>query len=150
MDMEKEYVNAYLEVTKNTLHEQMATILHLKTQLKNISDIATERDRIVGEQNKIIAELDTLLGEKEQKIRDLANSNAQLIHENDVATQKSSHIESCLKTVSEMKKIILKKDATIATLEKKLNPSKKSINKKKTETIVEESVEEAKSNDDDF
>jgi predicted RNase H-like nuclease (RuvC/YqgF family) len=148
MEIETAYVNAYLEVTKDTLHEQLALILQLKTQLKNVSDIATERDRIIGEQNKIISELDGLLGEKEKTVRELANANAKLLHENDVATQKSAHIESCLKTVSEMKKLVQKKDATIDALEKKLNPSKKSINRKKT--IVEEPVVEAKLPDDDF
>jgi predicted RNase H-like nuclease (RuvC/YqgF family) len=133
MDQTK-YINTYIDVTMGTLHEYLSQMLQLKTQLKIANELLAEKektmveqDRIIGEQNQIIAEVDAQNDTK-------TGENQTLQNEVTALRSKAAHMDACMKSVVDLKKEVQLRDAKILELERKLNPPKKPINRKKAKT----------------
>ena len=75
-----------------------------------------EADRVIGEQNGIIASLDKSIDDLTVENTTLKNDCQALRDENTALVLKSSHIETCLKTVGDLKVAIQERDAKIAEL----------------------------------
>ena len=144
MDANK-YINTYVDTAIGTLQEYLIQILQFKTQLKLVNDMILEKDRViaekeqafvdcdrlVGEQNQIIQALDAQIEHHSNEINSIRVELSGLIEENTGLKNKSTHIESCLKTVGDLKAILGEKDKKIAELELALLPTPE-INKKMT------------------
>lgn len=167
-----------VKIANDVVAEKDATITEqdrvIGEQNKIIEEVDTELDTLksnssVEELSAAKAENTNLHNEKQillGDIQNLKNMNVGLQNEkydllnqvqslqNEIAAlkQKASHIDSCMKTVTELKKEVLDRDAKILELEERLNPPKKAINKKKAN--VEEPIKVSKPVDrlpeDDF
>jgi predicted RNase H-like nuclease (RuvC/YqgF family) len=116
-------------------------VLQLKTQLKIANELLAEKekamveqDRIIGEQNQIIADVDAQNDTKTSENQTLQNEKQTLQNEVNALRSKTAHMDSCMKSVVDLKKEVQIRDAKILELEQKLNPPKKPINRKKAKT----------------
>ena len=48
MSDSNKFVNSYIETCMNTLQENLASIVQLKTQLKLANDLIAEKDAVIG------------------------------------------------------------------------------------------------------
>ena len=48
MSDSNKFVNSYIETCMNTLQENLANIVQLKTQLKLANDLIAEKDAVIG------------------------------------------------------------------------------------------------------
>jgi DNA repair exonuclease SbcCD ATPase subunit len=104
------FVNAYIDNSIGMLHEQMSSILQLKTQLKVTNDIVAEKDRHI---QTIMAELDNLKS---------STHDIESLRERCRALDiKVSHMDTLMNQFKEIKQTVIQKDKTIEDLEKKLN-----------------------------
>ena len=139
------FMNTYVDHAVGMLHENIATILQLKTQLKIANDLVAEKDAVIGsltsqlESNKVS---DDEISSLRQKVTHLEISNGTL-------SNKISHLDTALAQISAMKKEIQDRDAKIVELEEKLKPPVKKINTKKIK-LAEEDKPPEKVPEDDF
>ena len=104
------FVNAYIDNSIGMLHEQMSSILQLKTQLKVTNDIVAEKDRQI---QNLITELDNL--------KSSTHDNESLRERCRALDIKVSHMDTLMNQFKEIKQTVIQKDKTIEDLEKKLN-----------------------------
>mgnify|MGYP000920271165 FL=1 len=167
------YINSYIDTTIGVLHEYLTQILQLKTQLKLAQEVIAEKERInveqdaaIGEQNKIIEEayqkLDEQIASGSNELNNARAENQRLINEMDAlrreteaVNQKASHMESCLKTVVDLKKQLQNRDTIIGELEanvkdlqSKLENKEIPVSTKKPKTTVATKKKVAESEDD--
>ena len=139
------YINAYVDIVIGQLHEMLSSNLQLKTQNKLANEIIQEKDNLIGElQNKINA--------VQNNDNDVQKAKEQAKHWEDsyhTMLAKTSHMDTLLNQVRDMKAIILEKDQIILKLNEKiedLQTPKKFINikpKKKVEDIkLENSIDD--------
>lgn len=173
------YINAYVDHAMGMIHEQLTTILQLKTQLR----LATE---IVPEKDALIASLQEKLEECSKRSAGLTKSveEADTIKASyEAIKNKVSHMDALTSQMNEIKQSLLtknnefdalkvehetlklqnatmvgqlsEKEAEIVKLTKLIPPPKKFINKKKVteaESVPATSVEieQPKDENDDF
>ena len=139
------YINAYVDIVIGQLHEMLSNNLQLKTQNKLANEIIQEKDNLIGElQNRINA--------VQNNDSDVQKAKEQVKHWEDsyhTMLAKTSHMDTLLNQVRDMKTIILEKDQIILKLNEKiedLQTPKKVINikpKKKVEDIkLENSIDD--------
>jgi len=139
------YINAYVDIVIGQLHEMLSSNLQLKTQNKLANEIIQEKDNLIGElQNRINA--------VQNNDSDVQKAKEQVKHWEDsyhTMLAKTSHMDTLLNQVRDMKTIILEKDQIILKLNEKiedLQTPKKVINikpKKKIEDIkLENSIDD--------
>lgn len=130
------FVNAYIDHAVGMIHENVSAILQLKAQLKIANDLIAEKDAAIGslaaqlESSKINTDEMSVLRDQARHWEDKHNSMVGRI----------SHLDTALSQIAQMKKEILDRDDKISKLEEKLNPTKKTINTKKSKvvTIIED------------
>jgi len=112
MDEQTKYVNAYIENAVGIAHENLNTILQLKTQLKVSNDLVSEKDnQIIGLTNQI-----NQLSERVQFLEATETTNQQLIAENQALANKASHIDTFSRQISNNNKLLQEKDKLIHQL----------------------------------
>lgn len=144
-DMNK-YINAYVDNAVGMLHENLATILQLKTQLKISNELIAEKDVVIG---SLRSELEV---SKSSNI-DMASmerESTRLRELNTTISKKVEHLDTALSQIAQMKNEIRSRDEKIFLLEEKLKVSKKKINTKKLAPVLEETIPEDKVAEDDF
>lgn len=129
------FINTYIDTIVNSLLEYVKSNLQLQTQVK-VSEL------VIAEKDQIIAGLQQQINEN--KVAEDWRVKFEASKSNYAAMQsKLSHMDTLLKQVADMKKIILEKDAEI----EELKSPKKVINtkaKKKDEpsVVVQETKQE--------
>lgn len=123
------FLNAYTENAVNTAHEYLNNILQLKTQIVVTAQALKEKELEVERLQK---ELENVRFNEVDNAAMREKMN-QLYEENSSLKNKSSHVETLLSQVREMKKIILEKDAEI----EKLSGNKKRQSRKTKITEAE-------------
>ena len=129
------FINTYIDTIVNSLLEYVKSNLQLQTQVK-VSEL------VIAEKDQIIAGLQQQINEN--KVAEDWRVKFEASESNYAAMQsKLSHMDTLLKQVADMKKIILEKDAEI----EELKSPKKVINtkaKKKDEpsVVVQETKQE--------
>ena len=112
------FINTYIDTIVNSLLEYVKSNLQLQTQVK-VSEL------VIAEKDQIIAGLQQQINEN--KVAEDWRVKFEASESNYAAMQsKLSHMDTLLKQVADMKKIILEKDAEIA----ELKSPKKVINTK--------------------
>lgn len=106
------FLNAYTENAVNTAHEYLNNILQLKTQIVVTAQALKEKELEVERLQK---ELENVRFNEVDNAAMREKMN-QLYEENSSLKNKSSHVETLLSQVREMKKTILEKDAEIEKL----------------------------------
>ena len=133
---QNQFINTYIDIIISSLQDYIKANLQLQTQVKVNSFVVADKDRIIADLNSQLSE--NKIAEDWKIKYEAAETNYNNI------LGKVRHMDLLLTQVTEMKKEILSKDATIASLEKELEsyrPSKKVINtktKKKEELPLEE------------
>lgn len=155
------FVNAYIDVAVNQVHEYLNSVLQLKAQLKISNDLVTEKDEIISQLNQ---QLESNKIENDEMVR-LRNEARRWETAHNAMAGKASHVDTALAQIAEMKKELLLREEKIAKLEVQLkggnSSNKKQINKKKnaalssdvTATIAVDEVEPSANTpkpDDDF
>lgn len=133
MSDQNKYVNVYIETMMASLHENLANILQLKTQLRLTNDVIQEKDRIIQEKDK---NLQSLIHELEQSKKTdgdykQAKDNAKIWEESyNAMKSKVSHMDTITNQLKEMKKLIHEKDKEIELLKQTINKRKRKISTK--------------------
>jgi chromosome segregation ATPase len=111
------YINTYVDFAMGMLHEQLSTILQLKTQLK----IATE---ILPDREALIASLQEQLEECNKSSQDLTK-NIQEANEVKASYEaiktKVSHMDALTGQLNEVKQALLSKTSELDTLKQEVN-----------------------------
>jgi hypothetical protein len=152
MSDQNKYVNTYIETMMASLHENLATILQLKTQLRLTNEIIQEKDRVIQSLNVEIENLKRSDADYHQ-----AKDNAKIWEESFRAMErKVSHMDTLMNQVKEMKKMVLEKDKEIESLKQTINKRKRKVTEKedvKQIVLIEqvkETVEETEKQVNDF
>lgn len=144
MQQNDRFFNAYVDLAVGTIHQNVNTILELKTQVKMLEDQVRELDSAVGVMNQKIenfdAEKDSLIKQFEentknltsqydQRLSDLQSKLASLEREKESIMRKSGHMTTFENQIKSMKREILEKNAEIDRLK---NPTVVSSNTSNT------------------
>jgi len=146
MDQTK-YINAFVDVSVGELHEYIANVLRLKTQLKLTQEMLSEKDRTIenllnrsktlqeeiNEKNIESSKRAELAAYELDEHEKLISAHTNLQHAYSALQSKLSNMDTCLNQLKVMKNEILERDAKIGELETKLQEKsspKKSINRK--------------------
>jgi chromosome segregation ATPase len=120
------YVNAYIDHAIGMIHENVNVVLQLKTQLKMANELLAEKDAAIG---SLMSKLDSFKIDSDE-MADLRDKAQRWEESFNTMATKASHIDTALGQIAQMKAEIKQRDAKIAKLEEKLNPTKKTINTK--------------------
>lgn len=136
------FVNTYIDFAVGQLHENINTMLQLKTQLKIAGDINAEKDAVINQLSQDL-EANKANNQEMVKLRDEARKWEDA---HNAIAGKATHLDTALSQIADMKKEVIKRDEIIKNLEEQIEllknpPSKKAINTKvKKELVKEETV----------
>lgn len=156
--MSDKFYNTYVDVAIGTIHEQLASILQLKTQLKIANDLVLEKDGVISTLSEEREAKNTEADDLKQQVStidSLRNTINGLTAENESLKTKGSHLDTCINQVSEMKKEIIARDQTIQKLKEEIEKLKAKpeqvIMKPKETTINKKDTKKKETNSlDDF
>lgn len=144
------FINAYIDNSIGMIHENISTILQLKSQLKIANETLTQKDTLIG----------SLCGEIEQlkninsEMSNLRQELQETVDENHALKNKVSHMNALMTQVSQMKSMIVERDARIEQLtgEKETKSSLNTKSKKMTEvsSLKSDTLSSNKAEVDDF
>ena len=117
------YVNTYIEITLNTLMDQIKANLQLQTQIKFNELVIAEKEQAIANLTKQVNE--NVLAENWKARFEAVEVNYA------AATNKLAHMDTLMKQLSEMKKMIQDRDAEIEALKS----PKKTLNKKNDNVV---------------
>ena len=127
MSDQSKYVNAYIDIVVNNLHENLTTMLQLKTQLKLSNDVILDKDSVIGQLQADIDSLKNSLNSEQESIRqtneEISTVRASSRHWEDsyhAMENKVSHMDSLLNQISEMKHEIKKRDVEIEEMKNEI------------------------------
>lgn len=143
---DSKFINTYIDVIIGTLHENLNTVLQLKTQQKLVNDLIQEKDEVISslqsqlksisesdESNK--TEKDSLLTENES-----LKTNAKIWEESyNAMKNKVSHMDTLTNQLNQYKQDILAKNNEIDRLNKEIATLK---SRKAQKEIAKEPVKE--------
>jgi hypothetical protein len=129
MNDSNKFVNSYIETCMNTLHENLANIVQLKTQLKVANDLIAEKDVVIG---NMMRELETK-AHVESQYHNAIETHRGMNNELVDLRNKVTHLDTALRQVAEMKTMIVIKDKEIESLKNK--EQKVYVKKKKKEIL---------------
>lgn len=125
--MSDKFFNTYVDFAIGTIHEQLAIILQLKTQLKIANDLVLEKDGVINtltqEKEDFVSSVTNETNDLRQQVSTidgLRNTINGLTAENESLKVKASHTDTCLNQVAEMKKEIVSRDQKIQEYDKEL------------------------------
>lgn len=144
------YINTYVDHAVGTIHEQVITILQLKTQLKIAKDVLTEREEQVSSLQqqlqecketsagltKSVAEASDVKASYEaikNKVSHMDALTGQLNEVKQALLAKNNELENLKKELDEKNILLSEKEIEIVNLTKQVPPPKKVINRKKVE-----------------
>lgn len=130
MSDSNKFVNSYIETCMNTLQENLANIVQLKTQLKLSNDLLAEKDAVIG---NMMRELEAK-AHIENQYHEISETNRGLNDELLGLRNKVTHLDTALRQVAEMKTMILIKDKEIESLK---NKEPELVIKKKKKEVTE-------------
>jgi chromosome segregation ATPase len=134
MQQNDRFFNAYVDLAVGTIHQNVNTILELKTQVKMLEDQVRELDSAVGVMNQRIENFDK---EKDSLIKQFEEDTKNLTSQYD---RKLSDLQSKLKSLEREKESTLKKSGHMSTFENQIKDMKREILEKNAE------IESLKSN----
>lgn len=121
MDSGNKFYNTYIDIAVATLQEQLVQGLQLKTQVKIVSDLLSDKDQFIDNLSKELEETKRL---KEES--DSSSSNARYWEDSYHALQnKLSHMDTLTKQMTDMKNEIINKNGIISSLEQQIDDLKK-------------------------
>jgi chromosome segregation ATPase len=146
MESNDKFFNAYVDLAIGTLHQNINTILEIKTQVKLLEDLVREKDQVISaldgtigalneEKKSGLSDIDRLYTEKEQirvdleKKIDIVNKENESLKEKlklvedkyEMIQQKSTHMSTYESQIKDMKKEILAKNEEIEKLKNPVN-----------------------------
>lgn len=173
------YINAYVDFAMGTIHEQLTTILQLKTQLKLSTEIVPEKDALIASLQEQLDECKNTASGLTKSVEEADTIKASY----EAIKNKVSHMDALTSQMNEIKQALLaknnefdalkvehenlklqnatmtgqlsEKEAEIVKLTQLIPPPKKVINKKKAteaENVPATQVvdEQPKDENDDF
>lgn len=108
------FVNAYIETASAIAHEYLNNVIQLRSQLKIAEDMVVEKDAQI---NSLSQQL-TLATETNELNNKLLSELEELKAQNYSLSNKASQVDTFAKQISEMKKMVISKDAKIEKLSK--------------------------------
>lgn len=134
------YMNTFVDVSMGILHENLNTLVQLKTQLKIANDLVQEKEQVIG---NLTQELSNSKKENQNVIE--LQDKARIWEDSyNAMKSKVSHMDTLLKQISDMKNdivqlrdVISNKDGEISSLKEEINTLKikpVSISKSKINT----------------
>lgn len=116
-DTQQKYINTYLDKTVGMLHEYVAMVIQLRTQLHMANDLIQEKDQVIS----------TLTTESEKHKSDVnelnnAKNTAKSWEEQYIAMKnKISHMDTLTNQINEMKQALISKNVEVDELKNKVN-----------------------------
>ena len=136
MSDSNKFVNSYIETCMNTLQENLANIVQLKTQLKLANDLIAEKDAVIG---NMLRELEAK-AHVESQYHNAMETNRGMNDELLGLRNKVTHLDTALRQVAEMKTMLLIKDKEIENFKNK--EPELTIKKKKKEVVEQVQIPE--------
>jgi DNA repair exonuclease SbcCD ATPase subunit len=144
------FINAYIDNSIGMIHENISTILQLKSQLKIANETLTQKDTLIGNLYGEIEQLKNINSE----MSNLRQELQETVDENHALKNKVSHMNALMTQVSQMKSMIVERDARIEQLtgEKETKSSLNTKSKKMTEvsSLKSDPLSSNKAEVDDF
>lgn len=145
------YVNSYIDNAVMMIHENTATILQLKTQLKLANSLLSQKDAAIGNLSSKVEELSLSSNDLIKLKDDQINSNSSelaklredvktLTDKNHALSNKVSHMDALLNQINEMKITIQQKDNDIVSKDSDivtLNDKIKSLTQRVDELLLQ-------------
>jgi chromosome segregation ATPase len=147
-DTNVNYMNAYVDLTMETVHSYLNEILQLKTQLKLLNGLVLDKDQVISSLQQQVDTLSDERGNREQieaelqKVRDESNGEIQKLREN-AATwefqfnsmkEKVSHMDTLINQHNDLQKEFVIKtnelehvSTVLAELKPKLDESNRQV-----------------------
>lgn len=143
------YINAYIDNAMGTIHDQIKTILQLKSQVTIVNGLVSEKDGVISTLQQQIDnnnENNNNLNEANEKIRNLEQECQSL-------RNKTSHYDALVNQFNELKGELTRKIAECDQLKTRVdelsNPPAKDINTKdKVKPVREKKPPKVEENDD--
>jgi uncharacterized coiled-coil DUF342 family protein len=161
----QKYINAYVDHAMGMIHEQVSTILQLKTQLRLATEIVPEKDALIASLQEQLDECKNTASGLTKSVEEADTIKASY----EAIKNKVSHMDALTSQMNEVKNALLtknneydtmigqlsEKEAEIVKLTQLIPPPKKVINKKKiteAENVPATEVvnEQPKDENDDF
>lgn len=117
MSDQTKFVNAYIDIAVNQVHEYLNLIMQLKAQIKVANDLVSEKDAIIGQLSQEL-ESNKVQNEEFTKLRAEAKRWEEA---HDAVMGKASHLDRALAQIMEMKKETVSRDETITSLRSKVS-----------------------------
>ena len=118
-----EYVNAYIETAITTLHEHVTAMIQLRAQLAVAQSAIVEKDQLIVALQQQLMNVQVDAGQMEA----ISSTNRTLEETNVALTNKVSHLDTALRQVSDMKKMVLDRERTIEHLTTEVDEMKHKI-----------------------
>lgn len=123
MSDSSKYVNTYIDVVSNTLHQYLNEILQLRTQLKISNDLVSEKDQVITSLQKEQEKNTTV----DKNIDEYKNQAASWESQFNALKSKVSHMDTLSNQLIDMKRAVVDRDTEIQNLKISLAESHKTI-----------------------
>ena len=165
-DTQQRFINIYVDKAVGMLHEYLATIIQLRTQLQLANDLLQEKEQVINSFNSNTEKAEIESKNLSQEL-ETVKSNARYWEEQfNAMKSKVAHMDNLTNQMNEMKQGLIAKNEEVVAADIKLKEaqeeiarlnniiegsSKKVINTKIAKpTSMKKKVEEAIETNDDF
>ena len=111
------YINTYVDFAMGMLHEQLSTILQLKTQLKIAADILPDREALIVSLQEQLEECNKSSQDLSKGIQEANETKASY----EAIKNKVSHMDALTGQLNEVKQALLSKTGELDTLKAEVN-----------------------------
>lgn len=108
MSDQNKYINAYVDHAVGMLHENLTTVLQLKSQLRVANELVVEKEKTISSLQSELDQSKSSLTDKNSAIQNAQKWEADY----NAMKNKVSHMDTLLHQMNDMKKTIIDKDAS--------------------------------------
>lgn len=166
-DTQQRFINIYVDKAVGMLHEYLATIIQLRTQLQLANDLLQEKEQVINSFNSNSEKVETESKNLSEELESAKNNSRHLEEQYNAMKSKIAHMDNLTNQLNEMKQGLIAKNEEVVSVNNKLKEaqdeivrlnniieeesSKKVINTKTAKpTPMKKKVEEVTETNDDF
>lgn len=121
MSDQTNYINSYIEIAVDTTHNYLNEILQLKTQLKIVNDLASQKDQVISQLRE-----DLIVNKQNESDLQLSKNQAKNWEEKYHAmVSKTSHMDTLTTQYTQLKNDYINQSKEVESLKKQVEDLKK-------------------------
>lgn len=141
MSDQTKYINTYLDIALSTVHENLNNVLQLKTQLKILNDLVSEKDQVIETLQSENSENKT----SSEKLKSATDRARQWEDSFNAMKSKVAHMDTLTAQYNEFKSNLIAKSDECNTLKTELDARRAEIEAHKAEIQAQKAeIEELK------